>query len=190
MQTLKRAVTAEEFEAFVNLPENADRTFELVAGEIVEVPSNPYASQIAARISMYIGMYLLQHNIGHVTGEAGGYIVSGERYAPDVAYISKPRQPELARAGYNPNPPDLAVEVVFPTAPETARLLTVKVANYLAAGTVVWVVYPETKEVEVFAPGQPAHILNREGTLEGGELLPGFSLAVSAIFPDEPAAAP
>ncbi|MFQ3568514.1 MAG: hypothetical protein SNJ59_16115 [Aggregatilineales bacterium] len=32
MQTLKRAVTAEAFEAFVNLPENADRTFELIAG--------------------------------------------------------------------------------------------------------------------------------------------------------------
>ncbi|MFQ3568515.1 MAG: Uma2 family endonuclease [Aggregatilineales bacterium] len=43
---------------------------------------------------------------------------------------------------------------------------------------------PETKEIEVFAPGQPVHILNREGTLEGDTLLPGFSLAVSAIFPD------
>ncbi len=81
-------------------------------------------------------------------------MVSGERYAPDVAYISKKRQPELARVGYNPNPPELAVEVDFPSIYKSQEDLRIKVANYIAAGTLVWVVRPDTKMVEVYAPGQ------------------------------------
>ena len=77
-----------EFEAFIDLPENAERFFEFIGGEILEVPSNTYSSKIASRISGFIFMYLLQNDIGHLTGEQGGYMVFGERYAPDVAFIS------------------------------------------------------------------------------------------------------
>ncbi len=80
-------------------------------------------------------MYLLQNAIGHLTGEAGGYYVSGERYAPDVGYISKARQPELAKSGYNPNPPDLAVEIELHVTAQSQRKLQIKLGNYLAAVT-------------------------------------------------------
>jgi Uma2 family endonuclease len=175
-------VTVEAFEAFVMRPENADKLFELIGGEIVEVPSNPYVSAVAARILTFIGMYLLQHDIGHVTGEQGGYQVSGERYTPDVAFISYARQRDLAKSGYNPNPPELAVEVVSSeSTPENAKL-TVKVANYLAAGTVVWVVRPEHKMVEVYVPGEPVRTLRENDTLRGGDLLPEFELKLKLIF--------
>lgn len=173
-------VTVEEFEAFVALPENAERLFELIGGEVVEVPSNPYSSKIAARVLIRIGVFVEQNDLGHVTGEAGGYVVSGEKYAPDVAFISKERQPELAHEGYNPSPPDLAVEVVSPS--DSRRLLGIKIANYLAAGTVVWVFESATKTVEVYAPGQPVRILDENGVLDGGSVLPGFTLAVKEIF--------
>jgi Uma2 family endonuclease len=77
--------TVREFEQFTELPENANRLFEFIGGEIVEVPSHPYVSSPAAVISGFLFMYLLKNTIGHITGEAGGYEVSGERYAPDVA---------------------------------------------------------------------------------------------------------
>jgi Uma2 family endonuclease len=180
---IRAHVTPEEFERFVGLPENADRLFELIGGEIVEVPSNAYASEFGSTISFHLKLFLRDRGIkGHVTGEAGGYMVSGERYAPDVAYISALKQPQLAREGYNPNPPDLAVEVDFPSTYESQRNLRVKIVNYLAAGTVVWAVYPETKTVEVFVPGQPVKILDEEGTLDGGDVLPGFKLPVREIF--------
>ena len=85
---LKPRVTLTEFEAFIALPENHDKTFEFIGGEIAEVPSYPFVSMIAAKFITFFGIYLLQHDIGHVTGEAGGYMVNGERYAPDVAFIS------------------------------------------------------------------------------------------------------
>jgi Uma2 family endonuclease len=176
-----KTMTAEEFDAFTLLPENAERLFEFIGGEIVEVPSNPYSSELASNISFYLKLFLRDKNIpGHVTGEGGGYRVSGERYAPDVAYVAKARQDQLAREGYNPIAPDLAVEVASPTDSEKQR--RIKIANYLAAGTLVWMVFPDEKLVEVYAPGQPAKVLDVNGVMDGGNVLPGFQLAVKDIF--------
>ena len=176
--------TVEEFEKIVSLPENADKLFEFIGGEIVEMsPSNPYSSVIASRINGYLFMYLAEHKIGQVTGEAGGYMVGGERYAPDVAFISYERQSELAHEGYNPNPPELAVEVASPT--DTEKRLSVKIANYLAVGTTVWVVRPDVQEVEVYVPGQMVEILGINDTVSSSEILPGFELVVNDIFPPQ-----
>lgn len=177
----KPRITAEEFEAFDQLPENAEKKLELIGGEIVEVPSNPYASEIASLINWALVSYIKQNPIGRVTGEQGGYMVSGERYAPDVAFISKARQPELVRKGYYPQPPDLAVEVI--SSPEEEKHLPVKIGNYLAAGTQVWVVFPESQTVQVYAPAQPVKILTITDTLDAPTLLPKFALAVKDIFP-------
>jgi Uma2 family endonuclease len=174
--------TAEEFEQFVNHPENIEKLFELIGGEIVEVPSNPYVSKIAGIILTFINLYLFDHKIGHVTGEAGGYIVAGERYAPDVAFISFVRQPELVKEGYNPNPPDLAVEVVSSSRADELHNLRIKVNNYLAVGTVVWVVKPDSQQVEVYVTGEPVKILRQDATIDGGDVLPGFQLKIADIF--------
>jgi Uma2 family endonuclease len=175
--------TVEDFDRFTEQPDNADRLLEFIGGEVIEVPSNPYSSQIAARFLIELGIYLKTNNRGHVTGEAGGYQVSGERYAPDVAFISKVRQPELVKTGYNPNPPDLAVEVFSPT--DTERRLSIKVSNYLAAGTVVVVIYPEESEFAVHRPGKPVLVLGANDTFDGGDVLPGFRVAVRDIVPSK-----
>ncbi len=183
MAVYKRVMTVEDFEAFVLLPENTGRLFEFIGGEVVEVPSNPHSSKAASKLSFFMQLYVRNNRIaGHITGEAGGYRVSGERHAPDVAFISKARQPELPHEGYNPIAPDLAVEVVSPT--DSERLLRIKIANYLAAGTTLWVVYPQTREVEVYAPGQPVQVLDEKDTLDGGKVLPGFELPLKELFGD------
>src|SRR5258705_2237815 len=85
-------LTVEEFNRLVDQPENADRLFEYIGGEAIEVPSNPRVSEIASLLNYYITLHLEQTGIeGHVTGEAGGYTVSGEQYSPDVAYLSAAR---------------------------------------------------------------------------------------------------
>jgi Uma2 family endonuclease len=182
MTMQERLYTVEEFETFTELPENADKFFEFVGGEIVEVPSNPKVSKIASRINLYIGMYLLQNDIGHLTGEAGGYKVSGERYAPDVGFIAYEKQPELAESGYNPNPPDLVVEVISSNRSDERDKLRIKITNYLATGTVVWVVKPDTKQVEVHTVGEPVRIYRENDTISGGTVLPDFELKVADIF--------
>lgn len=176
--------TTQEFEAYIALPENADRLFELISGEIIEkVPSNHYASVIAQLIAFFIQQFIRQHGIeGYVSGEAGGFMIGGDRYAPDVAFISKSRSPEPVRQGYNPTPPDLAVEVETNTTTASERRLRAKVLRYLDVGVVVWVVYPETQEVEVYNPGQEMQKLGINDMLVGGDVLPGFTLAMKDIF--------
>jgi Uma2 family endonuclease len=184
MALQQQIVTAEQFDMFIQRADLGDQIFEFIGGEIVTVPSNPYASAIAATILAFLKVFVGQR--GHITGADGGYIVAGERYAPDVAYISKARQPELARQGFNPNPPELAVEVVSDEQnARELRDLRLKITGYLAAGTVVWVVYPTTQIVEIHRPGEPAQIVGMDGVLDGGDVLPGFRLALTDIFPVE-----
>lgn len=176
-----RRMTVEEFEQFVEWPENTEKRFEYIGGEVVEVPSNPYSSHLAVRIIRRLAAFVEDNDLGYVTTESGGYMVSGERYAPDVAFISKRRQPTLSERGYNPNPPDLAVEVLSPS--NDPGDMRIKVVNYLKAGTMVWIVDPDRKRVEVYVPGEAPRVVGLDGTLDGGKMLPGFTLAVKAIFP-------
>lgn len=173
--------TADDFSRFILLPENADRNFELLAGEIIEkMVSSPRSSAIGAFMVIAVGSHAYQHGLGRVTGADGGYVVGNDRYIPDAAYIAKARQPVPPTEAYNPLAPDLAVEVLSPSDnPYEVRL---KIANYLAAGTVVWLIDPEMQQVEVYVSGQPARVFGINDTLEGGDVLPGFTLAVSRIF--------
>jgi Uma2 family endonuclease len=181
MAVQAQRMTAEEFDRFVELPQNASRRFEYIGGETVEVVSSQYASQIAARINGFIFIYLLHNSIGFLTGADGGYVVSNERYIPDVAFVSRQRQAQVSDQPYSPIPPDLAVEVLSPS--DNPRDVRLKVANYLTAGTLVWGVDPDQKLVEVYTPGKPAKPVGIDGTLDGGDVLPGFTLAVRDIFP-------
>jgi Uma2 family endonuclease len=175
----------DDFDRFALLPENHDRLFELIAGEIVEVTSNPLSSNIAAIVGTFMGLFVLQHNLGHVTGADGGYKVVAERYIPAVGFISYQRQPILPHeSGYIPNAPDLAVEVLRPATLETD--MSIKIANYLAAGTVVWRVKPLEQQIAVFVPGAPVKILAINDVLDGGDVLPDFKLPLKDIFRTPP----
>jgi len=178
----RQVVTPEQFEVFVNHPNNVDKLFELIAGEIVEVPSNPYVSQLSLLIGSMILAFVRLHKLGHVTGEAGGYWVSGERYAPDVGFVSYAKQKELAKHGYNPNPPDLAVEVISSNSSAELNQLRIKITNYLAVGTVVWVVKPDEKQVEVHRLGHPVVVYHESDTLSGGDVLPNFEMRLTDLF--------
>lgn len=179
----KKHIIVEDFEDFVDLPQNNDKLFEFIGGEIFEVPSNPYSSKISSRINGFLFIYLLNNDIGHLTGEAGGYKVSGERYAPDVAVILYDKQKKLARKGYNNNPPDLAVGVMSPS--DSNDQLRIKIVNYQLVGTIVWVVDPNNERVEVYEPGKPVSIIEKTGTLQAESILPGFRLPVKDIFPQK-----
>ena len=176
-------VSIEDFEAFILSPENIEHDWELIDGEIVKVVSNSYSSEVAMLVGALITVFVRQHNLGRVTGADGGYVVGSDRYIPDVGFISHARQPQRPNTAYNPLPPDLAVEVISPT-DDTAKI-RIKLVNYTHAGTTLWLIDPEKQTVEVYAPDAPPLTLDRNGTLNGGTVLPGFSLPVKDIFPPQ-----
>jgi Uma2 family endonuclease len=106
----KRTYTYKEFVEFQDLPENADRIFELIEGEMVEKMPSFMPSKIGMRIGRLVGNFVDENEIGYVTGADGGYVLSDEdTFNPDVAYISK-HLPEIPRREVI-GPPDCAVEV-------------------------------------------------------------------------------
>jgi Uma2 family endonuclease len=152
----------------------------LIAGEIVEkMVSHPRSSIVAAWIVGKMIAFVDEHDLGYVSGADGGYVISGEQYIPDGAFISKARCPVIPDAAYNPIAPDIALEVLSPT--NTDEEMRVKVSNYLAAGTMLWVVAPG-KRAESHRPGLPVLILGEGDMLDGGDALPGFTLSVSDIL--------
>jgi Uma2 family endonuclease len=179
--TSPRTLSAAEFEQYASLPENADRRLELIAGEVIEMVSDFQASRIAALILAHILMHVLSRQLGYVTGADGGYIVGNDRFIPDVAYISNSRFRQGPSPAWCPVAPDLAVEVLSPGNAEPEMRL--KVVSYLRAGTLVWVVDPVRHIVEIYATDQPPRLATTADTLTGGDVLPGFSLAISEIFP-------
>ena len=185
MAVQKQTYTSGEFLDFINQPENLDRLFELIDGEIIVVsPSYGYVSAIAMQIVFFIKLYLRNNPIGYVTGEQGGYDISDDNiFAPDVGFVSKARLAQLPRDGFIPIPPDLAVEIVSPSDLRNRReRIDSKIERYLEAGVLTWYVYPDRQEVDVYVPGQPIRTLGMEDTLDGGDVLPGFTLPVRDVF--------
>ncbi len=103
-----------------------------------------------------------------------------------TAYVSHERQPTLPRQGFNPGPPDLAIEVISdPSNGQEQQQLRRKITVYLAAGVIVWVVDAEARAIEVYCPGEPVQILGIKDTLTVEKLLPGFKLALTDLFDEK-----
>ena len=99
-------VTKDEFYEFVMRPENQNRNFEYIGGEIVEVVSNGKSSRKGFSLALEVGVYVKRNKLGRCTGADGGYVVSGENYIPDGAFMSYARQPEACLLYTSPSPRD------------------------------------------------------------------------------------
>jgi len=178
----QRHMTADEFEQFTAQSENAERRWEFIDGEVIGVPSNPYSSQIAALIIAALMTFVRPRGLGHVTGEGAGYIIAGQKLSPDIAFVSKSRQATIPyNVHYNPIAPDLMVEVLSPTnKPEDMEKKSKACA---VANVLLWIVNPESRSVKIYTPGQPITEFGILGVLKDRDVLPGFKLRVSDIFP-------
>ena len=78
-------------------------------------------------------------------------------------------------------PPDLTIEVVSPN--DLAYEVEQKVEEYLDAGIrMVWVVFPNTKTINIYQIDRSVQKLSVADTITAGDVIPGFSAPVRAIF--------
>jgi Uma2 family endonuclease len=174
--------TIADYRAMIELPENRDKILELIDGEIIEKVVSFTPAKVAARIVYWLMAYLMDNELGYVTGADGGYIMSDvDTFIPDVGYISKLRLPEEPKREATVAP-DFAVEVKSPT--DSKREMRRKAEKYLAYGTkLVWLVFIEERLIEVYMPNLDVLVYGIDDTLDGGDVLPGFTLPVKDIFP-------
>ena len=106
---------------------------------------------------------------------------------PDLAFVSYERWPRdrpIPRAAAWDVVPDLAVEVVSPG--NTAVEIFVKLDDYFRAGVRrVWVIYPQQGFIQDFRAIDRLAVLKVGDSLEGGDVLPGFSIKLAELFSDE-----
>lgn len=172
-------MTAEEF---AELPDDG-RLLELVEGKINEMP--PAAtnhSAFAIWLAVLLSNFVVPRNPGTISGEQGGYLLQTDPdivRAPDVAFMTWERRRK--QGPYLVGGPDLVIEVVSPR--DSAADIQIKIAQYMAAGTrLMWVFYPQTRSVMVHLPDGSARMITAPGVLDGGDVLPGFTLALEEAF--------
>lgn len=104
-------------------------------------------------------------------------------YVPDVVFISRARLPHGDARAVVPfrAAPDLAIEVLSPR--QRRDRFRKKLSFYLEHGVrLVWVVDPRAETVTVHRPGAAPVVVRAGDTLDGADLLPGFTLPVADIF--------
>ena len=158
---------------------------ELVRGELlIMTPAGYEHARIVSRINSRLAVFVEERGLGVVLTGDGGFQIASDPdtvRAPDVAFVRADRVPPTDTRGFFDGSPDLAVELVSPN--DRPSQVLAKVRDWLDAGcSVVWVVDPEAQTVALHRRAQEVVRLGTSDALDGGEIVPGFSIPVGAIF--------
>ena len=160
--------------------------YEVIDGERVErEPMGAFETVLASWLCHLINSFAVGRKLGLAVNEVL-FILDVHRdlrRRPDVAFVSYARWPEsivTRQPAWNVIP-DLAVEIVSPT--NLAEEIDNKISDYFRTGVrLVWVVYPDSGRVYVYQSPTQVTVSERTGTLDGGEVLPGFRLPIEQVY--------
>ena len=191
VRTKPKLLTADDIWEMECDPANEDRYFYLIDGELCEDPMpNLIHMDLAGKFVHQLVDFGAPRNIG-VVGPEGSFSLSKRSSTylrPDVSFTRYERLANSQDYSFIRAMPDIAVEIKSPsnTYAEQRR----KAQAYLRHGsTLVWLVFPERKGVEVWSLDEygdmQSQFVDRHGALRGDPALPGFSLELSKLFPPE-----
>lgn len=177
--------TATEKDVLAALEAADKRLYELVDGVLVEKPMGTKESYIAFLIAHQIQLFVAQHDLGIVLpGDGALRLRLGLVRIPDFCFIPWDRLPpegELLPGAIASIVPMLAGEVLSEsnTKTEMAR----KLKDYFGAGVqIVWMIDPKTETAMVYTSATRGRSIGKDGVLEGGKVLPGFTLPLKDLF--------
>ncbi|MGQ4646079.1 Uma2 family endonuclease [Lyngbya aestuarii] len=178
--------------------EHPDWQMELVEGNILVMgPSDYESEEIGSRLLTFLNNWVMPRRLGRVTGSSAGFILpsieengskNGEEQPrnlrdPDVSFVRADKLKKTKR-DFVELLPDLTVEVKSKT--DRIKPLVEKIELFLKLGTQVGILIdPDKLTLAVYRLNQPAVVLKDGDTLTIPELLPGWELAVSELWPPE-----
>ncbi len=162
-----------------------------IKGELIEgvlrkkVSAGTEHSFIGIRLGGEFDRHARRHRLGRVGGTDGGVLIDRNPDTvrePDIFFVSAERLPLDARVqGYLEVVPELVVEIVSPS--DSEQDVSEKIAMWLEHGVAMALeVRPSTRTIQVRRPGVPTILLTGDDALDGGDILPGFTLPLSDIF--------
>jgi Uma2 family endonuclease len=180
MATQLRTMSADELLA---MPEDGIRR-ELVEGELREMsPAGGDHGEVGMRLTWRLAQHVESGGLGVSYTSDTGFRLARDPdtvRCPDVSFVSQARY--VPTKGVVEGAPDLAVEIVSPT--DRYDEVLDKVHDYLNAGTrMVVVVHPPKRTVTVYRPRGEISVLTENDVLEGGDVVPGWSVPLHLIFP-------
>ena len=182
MVTTTRPVTAEELQ---RMPADGFR-YELVRGELRKMPpAGQIHGEYAISIAVSLANYVKAKGLGKIYAADTGFLLESDPdhvRAPDAAFVSNDRLKQIGEStGFARGAPDLAVEVISPNDRYTD--VDEKVADWLEAGTLtVVVVNPRNRTVKVHRSPNDITTLEESDSLDVGDVLPGWRMAIKDIF--------
>lgn len=173
-------LTAEDL---LDVPDDGLRR-ELVDGVVRTMsPAGARHGRAGAILLALVWNHVEQDALGAVFTAETGFRLSRDPdtvRAPDLAFVRAERVAETDVPGFPDLAPDLVAEVVSPG--DRASEVTAKALAWLDAGVrLVWVVDRPTRSVTVHSPGS-TRVLRDDGTLDGGDVLPGFTLPLARLW--------
>src|SRR5688500_12669033 len=182
MAVVRQQVSAEEL---LHMPDDSFR-YELVKGELRRTRR---AGNVHGRVTMSFAWQLAEcvevHQLGAVCAAGTGFVLCSSPdtvRAPDVAFVSQARVEAVGEIEeFWPEAPDLAVEVISPG--DSYSEVEEKAFAWLDAGTkIVVVINPQQRSATVYRSPTDIITLAEADVLAGGDIVPGFELAVREIF--------
>lgn len=168
----------------LRLPHDVQRLCELIDGTLVVKTMGARESWAAILLASHILKIVEKKNLAVVLGPDGHTRYFGNQVRmPDVAVILRSRLPDgkLPKEQICPVPPDLAVEVLSPG--NTRKEMAKKLKTFFDSGVkMVWLADPRKRTVRIHTSPRDYIELQDDGTLDGGDILPGFSLSIREWF--------
>ncbi|HEY0780790.1 MAG TPA: Uma2 family endonuclease [Gemmatirosa sp.] len=175
-------LTASEYYDSPDVPDRA----ELVHGKVhVMAPGANAHTLVCRTIFLALHQHAAARGLGEVFPDGFGYELPPRNDTvriPDASFVRAGRLP----ATFGPKgcvrlAPDLAVEVLSPS--DTYGVMRLKLADYREAGVrLVWLVDVGDRTAEVHTPDGAMRVVADDGILDGGDVLPGFSLPLRDLF--------
>ncbi len=173
--------------------EHPEWQMELVEGKIIVMgPSDYESEEIGTRLSTFLNNWVMSRKLGRVTGSSAGFILprieeddSEKRNlrSPDVSFVRADRLKKTKR-DFVELVPDLMVEIKSKS--DRIKPREEKIQLFLQLGSVVGILIdPDKLTVTVYRLNQAPVILQNGDTLRLPDLLPGWELAISELWPPE-----
>lgn len=176
--------TATEKDVIAALESPHKRVCELIEGTLVEKAMGTKEAIIAGLILHWLWDFLEEHDLGTAIGADGPFRCSlGLVRIPDVSFVSWSRIPGDA---FPDDPvarviPDLTVEVL--SRGNTKDEMKRKLADFFNAGVrLAWTIYPKTQTAEAFTSATDGIKIGKNGTLDAGDIVPGFKVSLKRLF--------
>jgi Uma2 family endonuclease len=176
-------LTHQEFEQLCQ--DNPDLRLELEAnGDLITmVPVALTSSEMNGDLFGAVWAWNRQTKSGRTFDSSGGFTLpNGAVRSPDVTWVGQPKADEIPSGITFPElVPDFIIELRSKS--DSLTTLRKKMEEYQANGVHLgWLINPQQQQVEMYRPGQPVEVLQSPRSLDGGDVLPGFTIDLSSIF--------